>query len=97
MCTVSGGDMLKWPAMKNKGSVADRLLHLRHGAGGDAHKHAHYHAVVNRYQRVLMRNYLSRYRKQFQSRWQVLKQTPVIRKVAGWKVKIRHQFLKTIL
>lgn len=82
---------------KNKIPVAERLLKLRQHAGGNAQKHAHYHSVVNRYQRMLMRNYLTRYRRQFQSHWQLLKQTPMLRRLARWKLKIRHQSTKSIV
>lgn len=45
-----------------RGSVTQRLLELRSRAGASAKRHARYHSLVNRYQRMLLRNYLLRYR-----------------------------------
>lgn len=47
---------------QRNGSVTQRLLELRSQAGASAERHARYHTLVNRYQRLLLRNYLVRYR-----------------------------------
>ncbi len=41
-------------------SVAQRLLEMRAQAGSSVERHARYHSLVNRYQRLLLRNYLVR-------------------------------------
>ncbi len=48
--------------VRRSGSVTQRLLELRARAGASAKRHAQYHILVNRYQRMLLRNYLVRYR-----------------------------------
>lgn len=52
---------------QRRGSVTQRLLELRSQAGASAERHARYHTLVNRYQRLLMRHYLVRYRRRLQA------------------------------
>jgi hypothetical protein len=49
--------------------VAQRLLELRARAGSSVARHARYHSLVNRYQRMLLRNYLVRYRHRVRAGW----------------------------
>lgn len=52
---------------KRKEPPAERLLALREHAGDDQKKHDHYHKVVNRYQKVVIKTYVWKRRFKFWS------------------------------
>lgn len=64
---------MKHPVVKARSSVTRRLLEIREQAGDSVEKHAHYHELINRYQRVLMKNYLVRYRNRLQAHLQLMR------------------------
>ncbi len=49
---------MKFRFLRPKPRVTERLLDIRHQAGEDILKHARYHKMLNRYQRILLRTYL---------------------------------------
>ncbi len=46
--------------VKSKPPVAERLLARREAAGGSLSKHARYHVLVTRYQKLVLRRYMLR-------------------------------------
>lgn len=68
-------------SFQNKPNVTERLLAIRQLAGADPAGHAHYHRLVTRYQKWVLRAHLDRCREQRlgggESAWKERKFKPV--------------------
>jgi len=78
---------------KIRKSVTGRLLSMREQAAGDHAKHARFHAVVNRYQRLLTRHYLTRYRIRLKTHWYAHGPGRLFHHLVHWvaRHRARHQ------
>jgi len=68
---------MKHEMVKPRSSVTYRLLEIREEAGDNIEKHARYHELINRYQRILMKSYLVRYRHRMKARLKIMRQISV--------------------